>query len=319
MSQINSYSAEPEFTIKTVQHRTGIKPVTLRAWERRYDLLEPARLPNGYRLYSERDIQLLLWVQRRVDSGISISQVVQQFNQIRERGTWPESIQTYSPGKPRKQPPRPARHYAELLFGALVAHNEERATLVFEETQVYFDLLTIFQEVIQPSMQLLDEAWFVGDIPIATQHMASHVIKGRLAAIMNGLPSIKEGALILVGCGPDSMYDLDALMLAVLLRQSNYHVEYLGPDLLTNDLIDYSKIARPKLICLAVNSEPTAFLLKDFGGQLARVRGKPKFAYFGSYVNRVEPVKQEIDGVYLGDSLKSNIERIRRYLTMGTV
>ncbi len=319
MSQINSYSAQPEFTIKTVQHRTGIKPVTLRAWERRYDLLEPARLPNGYRLYSERDIQLLLWVQRRVDSGISISQVVQHFNQIRERGTWPESIQTYSPAKPRKQPPRPARHYAELLFGALVAHNEERATLVFEETQVYFDLLTIFQEVIQPSMQLLDEAWFVGDIPIATQHMASQVIKGRLAAIMNGLPSIKEGALILVGCGPDSMYDLDALMLAVLLRQSNYHVEYLGPDLLTNDLIDYSKIARPKLICLAVNSEPTAFLLKDFGGQLSRVRGKPKFAYFGSYVNRVEPVKQEIDGVYLGDSLKSNIERIRRYLTMGTV
>lgn len=319
MSQINSYSAEPEFTIKTVQHRTGIKPVTLRAWERRYELLEPARLPNGYRLYSERDIQLLLWVQRRVDSGISISQVVQQFNQIRERGTWPESIQTYSPAKPRKQPPRPARHYAELLFGSLVAHNEERATMVFEETQVYFDLLTIFEEVIQPCMKLLDEAWFVGDIPIATQHMASQVIKGRLAAIMNGLPSIKEGALILVGCGPESMYDLDALMLAVLLRQNNYHVEYLGPDLLTNDLIDYSKIARPKLICLAVNSEPTAFLLKDFSQQLSRVRGKPKFAYFGSYVNRVEPVKQEIEGVYLGDSLKTNLERVRRYLTMGTV
>ncbi len=85
MSRIDNFPIEPEFTIKAVQNRTGIKPVTLRAWERRYDLLEPVRMPNGYRLYSERDIQLLMWVQRRVNSGISISQVVQQFNQIRER------------------------------------------------------------------------------------------------------------------------------------------------------------------------------------------------------------------------------------------
>ena len=102
MSKIDSYPTEPEFTIKTVQNRTGIKPVTLRAWERRYNLLEPMRMPNGYRLYSEQDIQLLLWVQRRVESGVSISQVVQQFNQIREKDDWPESVQTYSPAKKRK-------------------------------------------------------------------------------------------------------------------------------------------------------------------------------------------------------------------------
>ena len=319
MSQIDSYPTEPEFTIKAVQHRTGIKPVTLRAWERRYELLEPVRLPNGYRLYSERDIQLLLWVQRRVDSGISISQVVQQFNQFREKGIWPESIQTFSPAKPRKQPPRPARHYAEMIFGALVAHNEERAALIFEECQIYFDLVTIFQEVVQPSLELLEEAWYVGDIPIATRHMAFQVLKGRLAGIMQGLPTIKEGALVLVGCGPEEMDEIDAMMLSVLLRQSNYHVEYLGPDLTTDDLIDYSKIARPKLICLAIHSEPTAFLLNGFSKQLNGVRGKPKFAYFGRYVNQNESAREKLGGVYLGETLKTNLERIRRLLTMGTI
>ena len=319
MSQIDSYPTEPEFTIKAVQNRTGIKPVTLRAWERRYELLEPMRLPNGYRLYSERDIQLLLWVQRRVDSGISISQVVQQFNQFREKGTWPESIQTFSPAKPRKQAPRPARHYAEMMFGALVAHNEERAALIFEESQIYFDLLTIFQEIVQPCVELLEESWFVGDIPIATRHMASQVLKGRLGGIMQGLPTIKEGALVLVGCGPEEMDEMDAMMLSVLLRQNNYHVEYLGPDLPTDDLIDYSKIARPKLICLAVNSEPSAFLLNGFSKQLTSVRGKPKFAYFGRFVSQNESAREKLGGVYLGESLKTNLERIRRFLTMGTV
>ena len=71
MTSIGSYSSEPFYTIKAVQTRSGIKPVTLRAWERRYDLLQPARMPNGYRLYSERDIQLLLWVQRKLNSGVT--------------------------------------------------------------------------------------------------------------------------------------------------------------------------------------------------------------------------------------------------------
>lgn len=62
MTSIRDFPTAPLYTIKVVQNRTGIKPVTLRAWERRYELLEPTRLKNGYRLYSERDVQLLLWV-----------------------------------------------------------------------------------------------------------------------------------------------------------------------------------------------------------------------------------------------------------------
>ena len=112
---------------------------------------------------------------------------------------------------------------------------------------------------------------------------------------------------------------MDAMMLAVLLRQNNYHVEYLGPDLPTDDLIDYSKISRPKLICLAVNSEPTAYLLNGFSKQLSSVRGKPKFGYFGRYFNHDENVHEELGGVYLGETLKTNLDRIRRLLTMGTV
>lgn len=319
MSQINNFPTDPEFTIKAVQHRTGIKPVTLRAWERRYELLEPVRMPNGYRLYSERDIQLLMWVQRRVNSGISISQVVQQFNQIRENGDWPDSIQSYNPAKPRKQAPRPPRDYAEMIFGALVSHNDERATIIFEECQIYFELLTIFQEIIEPALQLLEEAWYLGDIPIATRHMAVQIIKGRLLGIMHGLPTVKEGALVLVGCGPETMTEMTALMLAVLLRQSNYHVEYLGPDLPTDDLIDYSRISRPKLICLAVESEPTAYLLKDFSHRLNSMRGKPKFAFFGSFMDKNEADREKLDGIYLGDTLDVHIERIRRFLTMGAV
>ena len=47
MVSIAEYSKDPVFTIKAVSERTGVRPVTLRAWERRYELLDPERLDNN--------------------------------------------------------------------------------------------------------------------------------------------------------------------------------------------------------------------------------------------------------------------------------
>ncbi|OOE97942.1 hypothetical protein BZG79_15885, partial [Salinivibrio sp. MA427] len=38
-------------TISQVAEQTGVNPVTLRAWQRRYGLLSPARTAKGHRLY----------------------------------------------------------------------------------------------------------------------------------------------------------------------------------------------------------------------------------------------------------------------------
>jgi len=317
MTSIDSFPTEPIYTIKAVQNRTGIKPVTLRAWERRYNLLQPIRMPNGYRLYSERDIQLLLWVQRRLDSGVSISQVVQQFTAEREKGSWPDSIQTIVSETPRRKPPHPSRDFAEILYGALIAHNEERAGALLDECQTFFSLVTIFEEIITPCLELLQDAWYRGEILIATEHMALSLLNSKLQAIMHQLPVVKEGALILVGCGPEETRELNALMFAILLRQAGFFVEYLGPDLPVHDLLDYSTYAKPKLICLAVNQEPTAYLLHGFAGKLANLRGKPKLAYGGRYLDENPEARTTLGGIYLGLTLSDGLTKVRQILTYG--
>ena len=54
---------------------TGINPVTLRAWERRYGLIQPERTPKGHRLYTDEHIRLIRRILSLVDKGISIGQV----------------------------------------------------------------------------------------------------------------------------------------------------------------------------------------------------------------------------------------------------
>lgn len=63
------------YPIREVSRLTGVKPITLRAWERRYELIEPVRTESGHRLYTQQHIELLKQALKLVDEGIPISRV----------------------------------------------------------------------------------------------------------------------------------------------------------------------------------------------------------------------------------------------------
>ncbi|OXS17016.1 helix-turn-helix-type transcriptional regulator [Zobellella denitrificans] len=68
-------ASDPKYPIREVSRLTGINPVTLRAWQRRYGLLKPARTDKGHRLYSEDDIALIRQILHWLEQGVSIGQV----------------------------------------------------------------------------------------------------------------------------------------------------------------------------------------------------------------------------------------------------
>ncbi|MFP1682709.1 MerR family transcriptional regulator [Alloalcanivorax sp. C16-1] len=65
----------PDYSIQAIGELTGVLPVTLRAWERRYGLIRPARTARGHRRYSDADLhrirRILAWLER----GLPIGQV----------------------------------------------------------------------------------------------------------------------------------------------------------------------------------------------------------------------------------------------------
>ena len=63
------------YAIREVSEITGIKPVTLRAWQRRYSLVQPMRTEKGHRLYTEQDIALIGEIQSWLNKGVPIGKV----------------------------------------------------------------------------------------------------------------------------------------------------------------------------------------------------------------------------------------------------
>lgn len=73
---VPEHSASQELLpIREVVRLTGVNPVTLRAWERRYGLIQPLRTEGGHRLYSLDDVatirDILSWTER----GVAVSKV----------------------------------------------------------------------------------------------------------------------------------------------------------------------------------------------------------------------------------------------------
>jgi DNA-binding transcriptional MerR regulator len=61
--------------IQVVVRRTGLTADVLRAWEKRYGVIEPGRSEGGRRLYSDRDIERLRLLRRATGAGRRISQI----------------------------------------------------------------------------------------------------------------------------------------------------------------------------------------------------------------------------------------------------
>lgn len=64
-----------EYRIGAVARLTGISTDTIRAWERRYNLICPTRTDSGLRVYSVDDIERLLLVKKLKDRGEAVGDV----------------------------------------------------------------------------------------------------------------------------------------------------------------------------------------------------------------------------------------------------
>jgi DNA-binding transcriptional MerR regulator len=74
------------FKIGTASRRTGISSATLRVWEEQYGLLTPQRTGGGQRLYTDNDVDRVLYVRELIsDRGYSLQAIAGILDEARHR------------------------------------------------------------------------------------------------------------------------------------------------------------------------------------------------------------------------------------------
>lgn len=312
---MNSTDDKPRYRIKSVGVKTGIPPITLRAWERRYQILSPNREENRYRLYSDADIQLLKWLKVQVDAGIPISLAASELKAKLAQGEKFEIRETDANPIVQTAPPLSSSQLVDKLFQALVKHDENRAQQIFSQAKGILPLVLLFEQVIIPILVRIGEEWYTGKILVATEHFASNFLRASLMVIYQRLPIKHSGQRILVGGAPGDLHELGPLMLSILLKEQGYAVEFLGPDTPVEDLAAYAADENPRMIILSATLRESAEALQGFKALLDKNKRPPLFAFGGGAFLFDPALIDRVPGYYLGKTLSQSVERTKELLT----
>src|SRR3954454_22709393 len=229
------------YTIKEAAARSGVPVQLLRAWERRYGVVAPARTDSGYRLYDEPAIARLRAMRRLVDEGWAPSTAAAHLGPLNE-GEVGAILNRVAAGETARSTADATNATAEALTDEFVNRaadmDEPAVERVLDDMFSRGSFEQVTSELVMPALVALGDAWARGRIDVAAEHAAAGAIQRRLgsAFFAAGLP--RGGDVVLVGLPPGARHELGALTFATAARRSGISVRYLGADLPIQDWID---------------------------------------------------------------------------------
>ena len=234
------------YTIKEASQRTGVSVALLRAWERRYGIVAPARTEAGYRLYNGEAIANLRAMRALVDRGWSPRQAAERVKAAAPVELDALTTEPASDDRPASDPVVAFVQAAARIDSAAIEHalDEIFASGSFER---------MMEHRLYPALVALGDGWVRGDVDVAGEHAASAATIRRLgmafeAAGNSGL----EERPVLVGLPPDARHEVTALAFATAARRAGLPVIYLGADVPPDSWVEAVRVTGAQAVVLGV-------------------------------------------------------------------
>jgi DNA-binding transcriptional MerR regulator len=221
------------YTIKEASARSGVGIPLLRAWERRYAVVQPTRTSSGYRLYDDAAIERLRAMRLLIASGWSARQAADRVRTTPDPELAAVVPTDVTSSEPTVEPIEGSA--ADTLISRLVEAArridaaELEAALDEAFSGVRFEVAA--DRVVMPALRAIGEGWQRDEISVAGEHAASHAVLRRLAMAFEAAGEPDAGRPILVGLGPGARHELGAFAFTIAARRAGLPVLYLGPDL----------------------------------------------------------------------------------------
>ena len=255
------------YTIKRASEMVGVPVATLRAWERRYRVVNPGRSDSGYRLYAAGDIAVLRRMQGLVASGWSPKEAAAAAASGESNlETEPADVRRDKP--PTSKPAMRAGTDTADLVAAAVALDPSALTRLLDEHFATASFEQVVDGWLLPELERLGQAWAEGGVSVAGEHLAAAAVQRRLSAAFDAA-ALDSGRspLLLTGLPPGCRHELGILAFATAARRQGLAVVYLGPDLPLRDWLTAADRHQPDAVVIAV---PT---LSDVAAALEIVEG----------------------------------------------
>ncbi len=241
------------YTIKQAAARSGVSVPLLRAWERRYGIVEPARTAAGYRLYDDDALGRIRTMRRLVDAGWTPSTAAATILSGESIDLPDAAAEPAGSTAPAGATGDAVVDFAGAFVEAAIAFDADRLEHLLDRMFAAGTFETIADAHLLPALVAIGEAWADGRLGVAGEHAASHAALRRIAAAFQaaGRATPAEGS-ILVGMPPTVRHELGALAFATAARRAGLPILYLGPDLPVADWVATARRTRARAAVIGV-------------------------------------------------------------------
>ena len=220
--------------IGELSRRAGVSVELLRAWERRYGLLEPSRTAAASGSTA-----------RRTSPGCSPCA--------------PTSTAGWRPRRPPGScsPTAAAAGTDATLLGdaqttlgpALEAFDETGAQVALDRLFAAFTVDVVLEEALLPYLRDLGERWERGEVSVAQEHFASNLVRARLVALSRGWDRGEGPRALLVIEG--ELHDLPLLAFGLMLRSYGWRICYLGATTPLASIAETARAIEPAVVVVS--------------------------------------------------------------------
>lgn len=213
------------YSVTSTSRMTGLTPATLRAWERRYAVVDPLRDDVGRRVYDAGMVERLTRLQRLTERGHPIRHLATLDDTALE-DLLNESSQIGYGG---------VEVLVEQMLESVIGYRIGALDRLLSVAIATLPPAILVTRVITPLLTLVGTRWVEGKLDIAQERLLSSLLRARMIAILNPRPS-ESGPKVLFSTLPGEHHELGLLMAALLAYGAGAPLLYLGTDLPARDL-----------------------------------------------------------------------------------
>ncbi|HEY1038605.1 MAG TPA: MerR family transcriptional regulator [Bacteroidia bacterium] len=212
------------YQINDLERLTGIKAHTIRIWEKRYNLIEPYRSETNIRYYDDDQVKKLLNVATLLDNGWKISKIAR----LNDADIRKHILQI-------KDSPEQGNvniSFINDLVAAMLTFDEAGFEKIFSAAVTRMGMYNAMLNVFYPFLHKTGVLWSADKAAPVQEHFASHLIRKKLMAAIDGLPvSHKKDKRFLLFLPENEWHDIALLFSDYIIRSNGYSTLFLGQNL----------------------------------------------------------------------------------------
>jgi DNA-binding transcriptional MerR regulator/methylmalonyl-CoA mutase cobalamin-binding subunit len=223
------------YPVRTVARLTGLTPDLIRAWERRYQVVEPIRGPRGARLYNLDDVTQLRLLAALVARGRAIGDIARL-----DRATLTSMVELVEAPTTPASGDRSARSgtdadVIERVLDAIARFDTAQAEARLGEALLALGATDFVCRVGMPLLCAVGERWQQGTLSVAEEHMLSAMLRSLLSSL-GRMRGVRGAPAILLATPSRERHELGLSLVALLCLEAALPVAYLGADLPADEI-----------------------------------------------------------------------------------